>query len=131
MMKFLTHIVGSFSTDFKISWLEKFWERPVQCGQVRLESTGLIYLTKISCKIKYVLGKLKICKQKENVTHKSMSKNTLGNLFFFMYLILYTFLIQVMIQPLMVLEPRKYLWGGSSVSESFRPLSLTKNDSLC
>ena len=29
-----------------------------------------------------------------------------------------------------VLEPRKYLWGGSLVSESFRPLSLTKNDSL-
>lgn len=83
MIKFVTHIVGSFSTDFKISWLEKFWERPVQCGQVRLESTGLIYLTKISCKIKYVLRKLKICKKKENVTHKSMSKNTLGNLFFF------------------------------------------------
>lgn len=83
MMKFVAHIVGSFSTNFKISWLEKFWERPVQCGQVRLESTGLIYLTKISCKIKYVLGKLKICKQKENVTHNSMSKNTLVIFFFF------------------------------------------------
>ena len=73
MMKFVAHIVGSFSTNFKISWLEKFWERPVQCGQVRLESTGLIYLTKISCKIKYVLGKLKICKQKESYRTKPVN----------------------------------------------------------
>ena len=69
MMKFVTFYCSSFLTNCKISWLEKCWARPVQYGQVRLEGTGLSFLNKIFFKIKYILGKLKIHKQKENACH--------------------------------------------------------------